>query len=196
MPEPLYHDPFAWFDAWFADASQQVAIDPNAMTLSTVAQSGQPSARVVLLKSWDDRGFVFYTNRQSRKGGQLAGSTAAALNFFWRDLSRQIRIEGHAEQVDDAESDAYFASRPRLSQLGAWASHQSQTLPDPDVFEARLAAVTEQFEGQDVPRPPHWGGYRVVPQLIEFWESGEYRLHERWEFQRVQDGWQTRMLYP
>lgn len=196
MPKAPFDDPHAWFDAWFTEASQRIEIDPNAMTLSSVSATGQPAARVVLLKEWDERGFVFYTNRRSRKGAHLADQPQAALSFYWRELRRQIRIEGKVEQVPDEQSDAYFATRPRLSQIGAWASLQSQPLAERGDFEVRVAEFEAKYANQDVPRPPHWGGYRVVPALFEFWEAREFRLHERWEFQRNEDGWTRRMLYP
>ncbi len=196
MPTPAYDDPTAWFDAWFAEASQKISPEPNAMTLATVDDTGQPSIRVVLLKEWDADGFVFYTNRDSRKGEHLARNPAAALNFYWRELGRQIRIEGPVHPVDDAQSDRYFASRARMSQIGAWASEQSRELDDWTTFAERVKRYEAHFEGRVVDRPPHWGGYRVVPQRIEFWESGEFRLHERWEFRRESGPWSARMLYP
>ena len=192
---PTYNDPFEWFDAWFTEASQEVAIDPNAMTIATVDRDGNPSLRVVLLKSWDREGFVFYTNRRSRKGSELAQTGRVALNFFWRDLGRQIRIEGEAVEVDDAQSDAYFATRLRGSQIGAWASLQSQPLEKPDEFAKRVQRYEEEFPGE-VPRPPHWGGYRVVPNRMEFWALGEFRMHERWVFEHADDAWSAVQLYP
>ena len=198
MPDVPYDSPLTWFDAWFSDASQTISPDPNAMTLATVNAEGRPSNRVVLLKEWDERGFVFYTNRRSRKGREIAATGVAALNFFWRDLGRQIRIEGDVEQVDDAESDAYFASRPRGSQIGAWASLQSDELNERQTLLDRTARMEERFDGEDVPRPPHWGGYRVVPLRIEFWAAGEFRLHDRWEWRRddADAEWSVRRLFP
>lgn len=198
MPTAPHQDPHNWFDAWFGEASQTISNDPNAMTLATADAAGHPSSRVVLLKEWDARGFVFYTNRKSRKGEHLAANPHASLNFFWRDLGRQIRIEGSVESISDAESDEYFASRPRGSQIGAWASLQSSELTSRDELIARTKELEDQYDGVPVPRPPHWGGYRVVPLLIEFWESGEFRLHDRWEFRRddADTDWQVRRLFP
>lgn len=198
MPTAPHQDPHIWFDAWFAEASQTISTDPNAMTLATADAAGRPSSRVVLLKEWDARGFVFYTNRKSRKGEHLTANPHASLSFYWRDLSRQIRIEGPVEIVSGAESDEYFASRPRGSQIGAWASLQSTELTSRDELIARTKELEDQYDGVPIPRPPHWGGYRVVPLLIEFWESGEFRLHDRWEFRRddVDTDWRMRRLFP
>jgi pyridoxamine 5'-phosphate oxidase len=191
-------DPFTLFDEWFAEAQASEPNDPNAMALSTVAADGQPSSRMVLLKGHgaDIGGFVFYTNFQSRKAGELAGNRTVALLFHWKSLRRQIRIEGEANPVDDATADAYFATRSRNSQLGAWASDQSRPLADRATFEARFAQVEASFEGQDIPRPPHWSGWLVTPRAIEFWQDREFRLHERWRYERHRDGWTTGMLYP
>lgn len=172
--------------------------EPTAMTVATADAQGRPSARTVLLKAFDERGFVFYTNYESRKGHQLAENPQAALLFLWKTLREQVqvKIEGTVEPVSLAEADAYFASRPRPSQIGAWASLQSQTLPAREVFEARIDAFEKKFEGADVPRPPHWSGFRVVPELIEFWYGARYRLHERQHYQRIDGQWTQRMLYP
>lgn len=172
--------------------------EPTAMTVATADAQGRPSARTVLLKAFDDRGFVFYTNYDSRKGHQLTENPNAALLFLWKTLREQVqvKIEGTVEPVSLAEADAYFASRPRPSQIGAWASLQSQTLPTRETFEARIDAFEKKFEGVDVPRPPHWSGFRVVPELIEFWYGARYRLHERQHYQRVDGQWTKRMLYP
>jgi pyridoxamine 5'-phosphate oxidase len=178
-------DPFTLFDQWYTEARASEPNDSNAMALATVDVAGQPSVRMVLLKGHGPDGFVFYTNRES-----------AALLFHWKSLRRQIRIEGAVTLATDAESDAYFASRSRDSQLGAWASDQSRPLDARDTFEARYEAARERFEGGDVPRPPHWGGYRVTPQRIEFWQDREHRLHERRVFTRTADGWDEGLLYP
>lgn len=172
--------------------------EPTAMTLATVGRNGRPAARTVLLKGFDERGFVFYTNFDSRKGRQLAGNPQAALLFHWKmiDEGVQVKIEGSAEPVTAAEADAYFASRPRASQIGAWASLQSQTLESREVFEARLLEMEKRFDGAPVPRPPHWSGFRVVPDLVEFWYGARYRLHERQHYDRVDGRWVRRMLYP
>ncbi|MFN9790180.1 MAG: pyridoxamine 5'-phosphate oxidase [Holosporales bacterium] len=190
--------PLPLFEQWFAEAAEKEPNDPNAMALATVDAGGRPSVRMVLLKGLDDRGFVFYTNDHSRKAQALAAHPVAALLFHWKSLRRQVRVEGHVERTSAAEADAYFASRPRVSQLGAWASDQSAILPDRGVFEQRLAAVTAQYEGSDVPRPPHWGGWRVVPHHIEFWHDMPYRLHDRVVFERVGDDarWTAHRLYP
>lgn len=197
MTDSPYADPYSWFDAWFAEASRTVSPDPNAMTLATVNAEGRPSIRVVLLKSWDQQGMVFYTNRKSRKGRELTGFPHAALNFWWRELGWQIRIEGRVEALDAAESDAYFATRPRGSQIGAWASRQSEPLADRPTFEAQVDHFEAQFAGRDVPRPNHWGGFRVVPDRFEFWSAGEFRLHDRWVFERADGAWQAaQRLFP
>ena len=188
-------DPHALFDTWLADAAVSEPNDPNAVAVATVDQRGQPSVRMVLLKGHDD-GFVFYTNRQSRKAGELDACGRAGLLFHWKTKLRQVRVEGPVAPVTDADADAYFATRSRLSQLGAWASEQSRPLPDRATLEARLADVTARFDGIDVPRPPHWSGYRVTPEIIEFWEDGDNRLHNRRLFTRAGDKWHEGLLYP
>jgi pyridoxamine 5'-phosphate oxidase len=189
-------DPFALFDAWFAEAQASEPNDPNAMALATADARGAPSVRMVLLKGHGPDGFVFYTNREGRKAADLAANPQAALLFHWKSLRRQVRIEGPVGLATDAESDAYFATRSRDSQLGAWASDQSRPLDDRTTFEARFADMQRRFEGRDVPRPPHWGGYRVTPSVIEFWQDRAHRLHERRVFTRADSGWTEGMLYP
>ncbi|MFL6785411.1 MAG: pyridoxamine 5'-phosphate oxidase [Sphingomicrobium sp.] len=189
-------DPFALFDEWFAMARASEPNDPEAMALATVDDRGQPSVRMVLLKGHSAEGFVFYTNEQSAKGEQLAASPLAALLFHWKSLRRQVRIEGEVERVSPERADAYFASRARDSQLGAWASDQSRPLDQRETFERRFDEVRHRFEGQDVPRPPHWGGYLVVPDRIEFWTDREHRLHERRLFLRDGGRWDEGLLYP
>lgn len=189
-------EPFAQFQRWFDEARRVVDGEVNAMTLATVSPDGAPAARVVLLKGVDARGFVFYTNRLSRKGMELSAEPRCALCFLWDAVARQVRVEGVAEPVDDAEADAYFASRPRGSQLGAWASPQSEVVPSRAHLDAALAAVTARFEGADVPRPPHWGGYRVVPRAVEFWQGRTSRLHDRLRYTREGLGWRVDRVAP
>ena len=189
-------DPQALFAAWLAEAEASEPNDPNAMTLATVGADGQPSARMVLLKGHDARGFVFYTNGESRKARELAADPQAALLFHWKSLRRQVRVEGPVTHVAIEESDAYFASRSRASQLGAWASDQSRPLDARETFEARYQAMEARFDGVEVPRPPHWGGWRVRPERIEFWQDRAFRLHERRLFTRAGDGWTEGLLYP
>jgi len=189
-------DPFTLFDAWYAEARESEINDSNAMALATADAAGRPSVRMVLLKGHGSDGFVFYTNREGRKAADLAANPHAALLFHWKSLRRQVRIEGAVTLATDAESDAYFASRSRDSQLGAWASDQSRPLDSRETFEARVDAAKAQFEGRDVPRPLHWGGYRVTPHVIEFWQDRAHRLHERRLFTRDGDGWREGLLFP
>lgn len=200
MTDPLHTEALDTFGRLLEEAGATGMADPNAMTVATAGSDGRPSARTVLLKSFDARGFAFYTHLDSPKGRDLRANPHAALLFLWRHLREagvQVRIEGDVVQVDAAEADAYFASRPRMSQLGAWASTQSATLASREAFDARLAEVEARFEGSEVPRPPGWGGFRVVPVSFEFWYGAGFRLHERWCYERGGEGrWTKRMLYP
>jgi pyridoxamine 5'-phosphate oxidase len=188
----------ATFEALLAEAKASGDREPTAMTVATVGATGQPAARTVLLKGFDARGFVFYTNFDSRKGRQLADNPRAALLFHWKLIRDgvQVLIEGTTEPVSAAEADAYFASRPRGSQVGAWASLQSRTLPRREEFDERIAEVEQRFAGVDVPRPPNWSGFRVVPEMVEFWYGAAFRWHERHRHERVDGRWSERMLYP
>lgn len=196
----LYTEALSTFAQLFEEARRSAEIEPNAMTVATADTSGQPSARTVLLKAFDARGFVFYTHLDSHKGRELRANPRAALLFLWRSLREagiQVRIEGRVEQVDDAEADAYFASRPRMSQIGAWASLQSKTLGSREEFDARVATTEASFADREVPRPEGWSGLRVVPQRMEFWYGAQFRLHERWCYEGDQDGqWSKRLLFP
>jgi pyridoxamine 5'-phosphate oxidase len=189
-------EPYGLFEAWFADATLREPNDPNAMCLATTSADGWPSARMVLLKGRDERGFIFYTNEESRKGAELLSNPRAALCFHWKSLRRQVRVEGTVERVTPAESDAYYASRPRGSRIAAWSSIQSRPLASRAEFEARIVEYETLYPGEVVPRPPHWGGFRVLPLRIEFWQDMPFRRHDRLVFERKGEGWSTGRLYP
>ncbi len=188
--------PMPLFEEWLALGLEAEGDDGNAMTLATVDSQGLPHARVVLLKGVDEKGLVFYTNYHSHKGSELTNVPHAALVFWWPTLSRQVRIEGRVEQVSPAESDAYFASRPRASQLGAWIATQSVVIPDRTWIEERQNRFEQAYENQEIPRPVHWGGYRVIPDMIEFWQGQPSRLHDRIRFERRDNGWQHFRMAP
>jgi pyridoxamine 5'-phosphate oxidase len=191
-----HDEPFKLFEDWLAQAKAKEPNDPNAMTLATVDANGLPDARMVLLKGVDGRGFVFYTNTESDKGRELAGQAKAALLFHWKSLRRQVRVRGAVETVTAEEADAYFATRARESQIGAWASDQSREMDGPLALEKRIAEYGLKFGLGKVPRPPHWSGYRVIPETLEFWRDRPFRLHQRLQFVRVSGGWTRRRLFP
>jgi pyridoxamine 5'-phosphate oxidase len=189
-------NPFTQFSVWWDQAVQSEIDEVNAMALSTVTSEGKPSSRIVLLKGYDEQGFIFFTNYSSDKGQQINQNHFAALLFFWKELERQIRIEGVVSKVSDEESDAYFNSRPLGSRLGAWASPQSQKIADREVLNKELMKFTEQFDQENIPRPAHWGGYRVKPTKIEFWQGRSNRLHDRILYEQVNENWQISRLAP
>lgn len=189
-------DPFRQFQIWFDQAVAAALPEPNAMTLATVTSDGKPAARMVLLKGCGPDGFIFYTNYRSRKGQELTQTPWAALVFWWAELERQVRIEGAVSLVSGAETEAYFHSRPRGSQIGAWASEQSQVICDRITLEDRLRTLEQQYQDQPIPRPPHWGGYRLKPDLIEFWQGRPNRLHDRLCYRRLEQQWQIERLSP
>jgi pyridoxamine 5'-phosphate oxidase len=189
-------NPVEQFRKWFDEALAANLHEPNAMTLATATQAGHPSARVVLLKGYDGRGFVFYTNHESRKGRELEENPFCALVFYWGELERQVRIEGRAYPVSEKENDAYYATRPRGSRLSARASEQSRPIEDRSILEERLQSLETEYERREVPRPPFWGGYRVEPETFEFWKGRENRLHDRLLYRRTEDGWERERLQP
>lgn len=198
LEEDVLADPLAQFERWFEDARRAEIFEPNAMTLATVGEGGQPAARVVLLKGLDRRGLAFFTNFDSRKAREIAANGKGAVVFWWGPLARQVRFEGSIERAADAEADAYFASRPRGSRIGAWASAQSRPLESRLALEKRVAEYTARFHVGEIPRPPYWSGFRVTPIEIEFWRSGQFRLHDRLVYRRpaVDAPWTTERLYP
>lgn len=189
-------DPIAQFQQWFQDARDAECREPNAMTLATCTPDAYPSARIVLLKGVDARGFVFFTDYRSRKGQELSDNPSAALCFFWQELERQVRVSGAVQRIPRAESQEYFDSRPRGSRIGAWVSHQSQVLPSRDVLDAQVVEVTERYGAGEVPLPDHWGGFRVIPEMFEFWQGRESRLHDRISYTRRAGAWQRERLSP
>jgi pyridoxamine 5'-phosphate oxidase len=195
MSDVPFDSPFEHFTRWFAEAKATEPSLPEAMSVATATADGVPSTRLVLLKDYDRRGFVFYTNAESRKGEELAANPRAALCFYWKSLLRQVRIDGAVEAASDAEADAYFASRPRGAQIAAWASAQSRPYGERTVLERRVAEAEARFGQGDVPRPAFWRGYRVVPALFEFWEDRPYRLHDRLIYRRAGEAWRTERLF-
>jgi pyridoxamine 5'-phosphate oxidase len=189
-------DPIVQFNKWFEKVIEADLHEPNAMILATATPDGRPSARTVLLKGYDERGFVFYTNYEGRKASELEANPACALLFYWGELERQVRIEGRAVRLSGEESDAYFASRPRGSRLGAWASEQSRPVENRSILEERVKALEAEYEGREIPRPAFWGGYRVQPDSIEFWQGRENRLHDRLVYGRIGGGWKMQRLQP
>jgi pyridoxamine 5'-phosphate oxidase len=194
-------NPFQAFEAWFAEAGETEINDPNAVAVATVDEDGLPNVRMVLLKGLDERGFVFYTNFESAKGAELNASGKAALCFHWKSRQRQLRVRGPVEVVSDAEANAYFSSRARGSQIGAWASSQSRPVANRETLESHVAELTKSYDGADIPRPPHWSGWRVMPLEIEFWQDGKFRLHDRVVYRRNvistdPEDWQVNRLFP
>jgi len=193
---PTGINPYDLFGQWFQEAKGTEINDPEAMSLATIGDNGRPSIRTVLMKAYDEHGFVFFTNSQSRKGRQLLTNRVAALSFLWKSLRRQVHIEGIVEKISEAESDAYFETRPRGSQIGAWASQQSQPLEDRETILARIAVFEDLYKDKPVPRPSYWHGFRVVPDRIEFWQAGEFRIHDRFAFTQKGDTWTSTRLNP
>ena len=191
-----FEDPYAHFRDWFAKAQESEPAFPEAFALATADRNGRPSARMMLLKSVDEHGFVFFTNLGSRKGGEIDENPQVAMCFHWKSLEKQVRVEGPVEPVGGDEADAYFATRPRTSQLGAWASRQSRPMSGRFELEGEVARYAAKFNVGEVPRPPHWSGFRLRPERVEFWRQYAFRLHDRLEYRRGPDGWQTRYLFP
>lgn len=196
MPEKYKNDPIELFSEWYSEAQKLGLREPTAATVATATKDGIPSARILLLKNFDENGFCFFTNLTSRKGKEIHDNPNAAICFFWDELLRQVRIEGTVERVSEKEADDYFAKRERGSQISAWASKQSHVMENPDDLPGRVKDVARQFEGQVIPRPPFWSGFRVIPRNIEFWQSGEFRLNTRILYTKTLSGWQTERLYP
>lgn len=192
----LHEDPIKQFEAWFTQAANEGIVEPNAFTLATVSAEGKPSSRIVLLRNFDQRGFTFFTNYNSQKGSDMAENPYVAMNFFWPDMERQIRINGTVEKITALESLDYFKSRPRGSQIGAWASDQSKELVSRELLEGRIAEIEKRFAGKDVEKPPFWGGFRVKPETIEFWQGRPSRLHDRLRYSKQGDGWKVDRLNP
>ena len=189
-------NPLSLFEEWFEDAKKSEINDPNAMNLATISPNGKPSSRIVLLKSFNEQGFIFYTNSNSKKGKSIKNNTNVALNFHWKSLQKQIRIEGTVSVIEKSEADQYYNSRPLGSRIGAWASKQSEELDDRSSLLNRVKEYENKFEKTNISRPPHWNGYLVNPNLIEFWQDMPFRLHDRVEFRKQKDGWISRKLYP
>ena len=188
--------PIELFEEWFDEAKKSEFNDPNAMNLATISSDGKPNSRIVLLKSYDDNGFVFYTNSKSKKGKAIKNNSSVALNFHWKTLQRQIRVEGDVSQISNSEADKYYNSRPHGSKIGAWASLQSEELDDRSTLIKRVEEFKKKFSNNDVPRPSYWNGYLVKPNLIEFWQEMSFRLHDRVEFKKEKENWVSRKLYP